>query len=165
MMAAGIAKGERCICIYSGNSDKWVFSHLGVGAVGGISVGAPPDLRGPQVAHIIKDSESKILFVENARAWSKIAGDVAELPSLERVVVMNNEPIDFAKAQSFTSFMAEAKKVSDDQLKDAKSKVSLRDCAALVYTSGTSGAPKGVMLSHDNAAFAGEAYVASVQPG
>ncbi|MCK4528048.1 AMP-binding protein [candidate division WOR-3 bacterium] len=116
-----IEKGDR-IAIYGPNSPEWIVTYLAIQWIGAICVPIDNRLSLREVHYLIKDSGSKILF-------SSIDG--------VREVIDITAPIDIGE------------RVSEGQILE-RAEISLDDTAAILYTSGTTGAPKGVVLTHKN---------------
>ncbi len=131
LKSLGIAKGDR-VAILAENRPEWSISYLAVTAMGAVAVpldslGTEYDLKG-----IIAHSESKGII-----ASDKFIAEIKDAPSLQFVISMDKD------LESLKD------KAGDDFGYD----VVPSDLAAIVYTSGTTGIPKGVMLTHDNILF------------
>ena len=155
LMAHGVGPGDICT-IYSNNRAEWCQFDLGLMNIGSASAGAYPDLDGKALSHVVQDSGSRILVVEDKKMFEKVAADVPQLQEVEHVVIMRGGKPAHPKAKTWAEFLEAGKDVSDAQLEKRQSAVRLGDLATLIYTSGTTGAPKGVMLSHRNLAWAGQ---------
>ena len=124
----GIQKGDK-VAILGENRPEWAISYLAVTAMGAVAVpldslGTEYDLKG-----IIAHSESKGIIYSD-----KFHGIIKEMPNLKFKILMDKDFEDLKNSSS----------------EDYGYDVSLNDLAAIVYTSGTTGIPKGVMLSHKN---------------
>ena len=142
--AEGLKKGDR-IALRLKNCRHWVIfdqAALGLGlVVVPLYVADRPD----NVNYVLENSDSKLLFVENLQAWQELREAGADkLPDLQRVVVRNANSGDDTRVESMEDWLDGANQELRQEL------TTPEDLASIVYTSGTTGHPKGVMLSHKN---------------
>lgn len=165
LMALGIEKGDH-IAVWATNVPEWVFLELAVSKIGGVLVTINTNYRAAEIEYALKQGDIKALFlIEELRGFSyldavysvapelKILGDPLQqelssenLPRLKRVVLIGKE--SRPGALLYSQVMALADKVSDEQLKTRQASVSVHDVVQMQYTSGTTGFPKAVMLTH-----------------
>lgn len=158
--------------ILSEDNKEWVWSDMGILCAGGVTNGIYPTDAAKQCAYIINDSHSSFLFVENDEQLDKYLEIKAGLPKVKKVFVYDMEGLhDFQDdmVMSFDDLCAAGRNYdkANPGLFDARVESRApHDLAILVYTSGTTGAPKGAMISHQNLLFqmtAAEEY-AGVNP-
>ncbi|MFO8111731.1 MAG: long-chain fatty acid--CoA ligase [Desulfosalsimonadaceae bacterium] len=154
LSASGVQKGDR-IAILSENRLEWLYADMGALGVGAVVVPVYTTLVAEDVRYIVENSESKILFVENPMQLEKARHFIDDLPSLEKIVVFESGDAvvsrnDIVRFEDFIQQghqMHEADPKRFDALADA---VQPEDLATIVYTSGTTGLPKGAMITHNN---------------
>ena len=146
----GIQRGDR-VALVSENRWEWPVVDFAVLAIGAVDVPLYQTLTPEQMGYILRDSGAKAIFVSSKQQYAKLVG-AGEIPSLERVAVLDEGSFD--NATSFAEVMKRAAELeSSDAAFDALLKQTRpEDLATIVYTSGTTGEPKGVMLTHRNLA-------------
>jgi acyl-CoA synthetase (AMP-forming)/AMP-acid ligase II len=148
-MAAGIEKGDR-IAIWAPNIWEWPVALLGLQAAGGVLVPLNTRYKGTEAAHILGASRARILltvegFLGNDYV-SMLRSSGSELGHLERIVLLRGEAAE--GTTSFADFLTLASEVDDDELDARVASIGPEDLSDLLFTSGTTGAPKGVMCTH-----------------
>ncbi|MES9813699.1 MAG: long-chain fatty acid--CoA ligase [Candidatus Thiodiazotropha sp.] len=139
--------GDR-VAILLRNCPEWVMFDQAALSLGLVVVPLYTDDRADAIAYILRDAAVKLLLVQDSGRWNRMADSVEELPQLQRVVVLETE--------------RQPRPVEDELVREAKHWLPPRGdplkrryadpetLASIVYTSGTTGRPKGVMLSHYN---------------
>ena len=145
LRALGVEPGDR-VALLSENRPEWVVFDLATQAAGGVTVPVYPTLPASQVAHILADSGAKVLVASDAKQLAKAPG----------VSVRISLDPDGAKdgVLSVASVIGAGAAASFDDYEARRDAVRHDDLMSLVYTSGTTGSPKGAMLSHGNMAAA-----------
>ncbi len=143
LLAEGTGPGAR-VGFLAKNSDEFFQVVLGCAKAGAVSVGINWRLAPPEVAYVLNDSQAKVLFV-GPEFLGLAAQVVGQVPSLARVIVMGSGGGPSAAATDWPVFATWRDAHSD---RDPQLPVSTDDVAVQMYTSGTTGHPKGVQLMH-----------------
>ena len=145
----GIQSGDR-VFLCAESRPEWIISNIAIMALGGITVPAYTTNTVEDHHHILSDSGSKIAIVSKSTLANRVITAANKTDTVETVIVM--EPLegeDSGKIQMVN--WADAMKPQSDlssNIDELISGISRDDTAVIIYTSGTGGAPKGVMLAH-----------------
>jgi long-chain acyl-CoA synthetase len=163
LLALGLQPGERASILSNTNVD-WVLSDLAVLCAGGVCNGIYPTDAAEQVAYLCEDSSSVVLFVEDDEQLDKALEVRERLPQLSHIVVFDMEGLrhlDDERVLSLEALKAlgrEHQAQHPKMLRQRSHAVRPEDLAILVYTSGTTGRPKGAMHSHRGLVFTARGY-------
>jgi len=141
----GVTKGD-AIGIISCNRPEWVMIDLAALQIGAVVTPIYPTLSSSAVKYIVLDSKMKVLVVENAVLLAVVSDMRRELPDLEQCILI--DPAGADARSEFLTFDKMREPTSDRIGQEVD--VSPEDTATIVYTSGTTGEPKGVVLTHAN---------------
>ena len=153
LMALGFQPGNTA-SILSNTVIEWVLADVAVLSCGGVSNGIYPTDAASQVHYLCDDSRTSLLFVEDDEQLDKALEVRAQLPGLKKIVVFDMEglrDLDDADVLSFERLRElgrEYNAAHPDALMQRVHACRPQDLAILVYTSGTTGKPKGAMHSH-----------------
>ena len=144
----GIQQGDK-VAILSENSPRWGIAYFAITTMGAVVIPILADFHKSEVHHILKNSGSKILFLSTKLAH-KIAD--AEIKDLKQVILLNDDQIDLEQfhVESFTKLISTTDENENDKKETLDVKIHEDDLAEILYTSGTTGHSKGVMLTHKN---------------
>ncbi|MGV6858712.1 MAG: AMP-dependent synthetase/ligase [bacterium] len=151
LLAEGLERGSR-VGIRHSNAPEWVFFDQAALSLGLVVVPLYVDDHADNVVHALNDAEVTLLFVEHQAQWDGLCHGQS-LTHLAKVIVENTAPPEAATEQpggveveSLGEWLGQV----DESLELPALDIGTHDLATLVYTSGTTGLPKGVMLSHKN---------------
>ncbi|MDX1612114.1 MAG: long-chain fatty acid--CoA ligase, partial [Candidatus Thermoplasmatota archaeon] len=155
LLSLGLEKGER-VAMWSANSPEWVISDYAILSSGAISVPVYDTLTGDQAAYTLNDCGARFILVENEEKLDEVLGRLGDLPDAEAVVMMGPMPDGYEDKDGIygmdelyakgRAFLQEHPDALDERI----AQIEAEDLASFVYTSGTTGDPKGVMLTHHN---------------
>ena len=148
--AWGVRKGDH-VAIISENREEWVITDMAIISIGAINVPIYPTLSEEQIRFILEDARPRILFLSGEELYGKI----------EKIGCRFEKVVTFEQFQTdgvvfFQDLIKDADRINEDSLATFTSlmkEVSPDDLVCINYTSGTTGKPKGVMLTHRNFVF------------
>ena len=170
VLAAGLIdlgiEHEQRVAIASSTRIDWILADLAINVVGAATTTVYPTTTPEDVAYILSDSDTRVVFAENAEQVAKVVEHRAELPQLTHVVVFDGHGVDRGDGGDGPAVMSLSELEErgravlaerPDVVDDALAAVGPETLATLIYTSGTTGRPKGVRLVNDNWVYEGVA--------
>lgn len=141
LIALGIAKGD-AVTIFSSTRLEWGILDFALAAVGAVSVPIYDTDSAPQAQRIMNDSVVKLAFADNRERFDRLDSVKDHCPALKQILMIEGNALGALEGLGVT--------VSDEELNERVATVRTDDLATIVYTSGSSGNPKGAELIHKN---------------
>jgi len=136
--------GDRCLLI-SENRPEWMISDLAIMLSGSITVPAYTTYIEKDYEYIIQDCTPKVLIISNKDQFSKVKNILNEKSSIKKIISFEDLEISDDIYMNFQNIISN---INNLKLEVPDIKISRKDPACIIYTSGTQGNPKGVILSH-----------------
>lgn len=141
LIALGIAKGD-AVTIFSSTRLEWGILDFALAAVGAVSVPIYDTDSAPQAQRIMNDSVVKLAFADNRERFDRLDSVKDHCPALKQILMIEGNALGALEGLGVT--------VSDEELNERVATVRTGDLATIVYTSGSTGNPKGAELTHKN---------------
>src|SRR5687768_1426115 len=153
LAARGIRRGDR-VALLSENRPEWSIVDLAILSLGAVNVPIYTTQAVDQVRYILTDSGARVLFISNRRLYKHAHKALDRLGFLEKLIFFDPEGAEnIEHAMSLSSLEGAGSEQHRERpvaFSDFLSAVQPRELATIFYTSGTTGEPKGVMLTHNN---------------
>ncbi|HEX5094620.1 MAG TPA: FadD3 family acyl-CoA ligase, partial [Acidimicrobiia bacterium] len=162
LVASGIQPGDR-VGIWAPNTTEWVVAALGIYAAGGVVIPLNTRFKGGEASYILNRAHVKLLFTVTdflATDYVELLKDGDDVPTLETIVVIRGA--DAPGTISWTDLLARGRDVAQSEI-DARIAALTGDTVSdILFTSGTTGRPKGAMLTHGASVRAYDAWASVV---
>jgi long-chain acyl-CoA synthetase len=152
LMALGVKKDDK-VNIISYTCYPWVIADFGITSIGGSTVGIYQSNLPQDCKYVINHSDAVLVFAEDESQLKKLLEIRKEIPDIRKVVLFNGSYNADDWVISFDEFLEFGKSIPDETFYERVDAVTPQDTAGIVYTSGTTGVPKGAVLTHDNITF------------
>jgi fatty-acyl-CoA synthase len=166
LMALGIEKGDH-VAVWGQNVPEWVTLQFATGKVGAVLVTINPAYKSHELKYVLEQSDAAALFMTEGLGdadFLRILQDaipeldrvmdgklsIDELPFLKNVILMGGDPPDGLPVMSFAEFLERGEEITGEELRGRQASLDAEEVINMQYTSGTTGFPKGVQLTHAN---------------
>ena len=162
LIALGVGRNSKA-GILSQSRLEWVLCDLGIVTTGAVTVGIYPANLASDCAYIINHSDTELVFVENQEQLDKVLAVRADLPKLHHIVIIDGASDPGNGVLDWEEFLQAGAAISDGQYEERGKAIQPDDAASIVYTSGTTGLPKGATITHGNLLFTSNAALQCLQ--
>ena len=166
LMALGLEKGDH-VAVWGQNVPEWVTLQFATGKMGAVLVTINPAYKANELKYVLEQSDAAALFLTRGVKGADFveilqeavpnltdAGDgelsVEGLPHLKHIVLIGEDAEDSPGIMGYKEFFKGAEKVSEEELRERQGSLDADEVINMQYTSGTTGFPKGVQLTHAN---------------
>jgi long-chain acyl-CoA synthetase len=168
LLALGVEPGDR-VAVQAENRPEWLLADLGAQGIGAVVAGVYPTSPAAELEYLLGHSEAVVLIAEDEEQFDKAMEVRERVPSLRHVVVVDPRNVAGIDADPAVMTFAELERLGAERSRaDWDARVAALDpeaTAIIVYTSGTTGPPKGAMISHANLMAAGETFLQAYDVG
>jgi long-chain acyl-CoA synthetase len=165
LVHAGIEPGDR-VSVFAENRIEWLVADMAILEAGAIHVPLHAPLTGRQAHYQLADAGVSWVFVSGPGQYAKLSQVRSELPAVHGVVLFDDHPTDEENIpwHAFLQMGRNVRAAVAAELQRRQAAMTADTLATIMYTSGTTGNPKGVMLSHGNLLSNAEAFTAAAPP-
>jgi long-chain acyl-CoA synthetase len=165
LVHAGVGLGDR-VSIFAENRVEWLVADMAILEVGAVNVPLHAPLTARQAHYQLADAGVIWAFVSGPGQCARLSQVRAELPGLRGVVLFDDHPTDEENVawHAFLQMGRNVRVAESAELERRRKALTADSLATIMYTSGTTGNPKGVMLTHGNLLSNAEAFIAAAPP-
>ncbi len=148
LMASGVERGDR-IAVWAPNCWEWAVAALGVHVAGGIVVPINTRFKGREAAYVIESSKARLLFTVTDfldTDYVAVLSEAGVPAALDEIIVLRGAVPNTAVA--FADMLERGREITDHAITERAAMITPDDLCNIMFTSGTTGSPKGAMLTH-----------------
>ncbi len=149
LLAAGVTQGDR-IAILASNRPEWLHVDMASMSIGAVPLGIYTTSSPEQLEYLLDHSGARLLVLEDESHYERLASRLKSLEKLNSIVTMPGRDPGAPAVTSWDEFLDRGRSVPARDVDEHRGRLQPSDLGSLVYTSGTTGPPKAVMLSHAN---------------
>ena len=152
LMGLEVQRDEK-VCILAQTRLEWVLLDFAIVSCNAVTVGIYPSNLSDDCAYIFNHADAEVIFVEDQSQLDKILACRDDMAALRHIVILDGASDPSNGVLSWDEFLSKGSAVTQEQLDARAAQIRPDDVASLVYTSGTTGVPKGAMITHGNLLF------------
>ncbi|WNF35801.1 AMP-binding protein [Bacillaceae bacterium IKA-2] len=155
VQSLGFKSGDK-LAIIGENKPHWLFAELAAQSVGGIAVGVYQEASPSEISYMLNHCEAKIVVVEDQELVDRLLKIEDEIPNIEKIIFYNSKGMrkynhkKLMYIEDLQEFGKNHDESNPDEFQKEIARVKSSDTAIIAYSSGTTGEPRGVLLSHQN---------------
>jgi long-chain acyl-CoA synthetase len=156
LMALGVKPRDK-VALIGSNTPEWFYADMGIMTMGAATVPVYGTNSGDQIIYILNHSESKVFVMDDIAYFQRIQDRLSEIPALKNIVLLKG-PLPETKGPILllNQFLVLKERTPMEDLQKMRKQIKPEDVDTLLYTSGTTGQPKAVMLTNLNSTTAGK---------